>query len=157
MGLEVTKIRALVWVVFAVQLLAVPAAEAATQGGSKLQEVVGHPPDAVVWAETLKLRDKPYAIARARMLKEGWTPFQAKHFDGDSFCADNVCKDNPELLWCMPTGKVSCDLAFFKSSPRRYRIVMVDGEMPRYWTVISVFSPARYYIQNWIHRKPGWP
>jgi hypothetical protein len=138
-------------------MLAVPVAEAATLEGSKPEKVIRQRPYAVIWAETAKLRGKPYATARARMLKQGWKPFTAKHFEGDSFCADDVCKNNPELIWCNLAGKVACELGFFKSSPRRYRVVIVDGERPRGWTIISVFSPARDYIHEWFHRRPGWP
>jgi hypothetical protein len=102
-------------------------------------------------------RQRPYAIVRAEMIKLGWKPFPAKHFEGDSFCHHGVCKQYPELFWCIPTGASGCHMGFFKDAPRRYRVVQVAGEFPRYWTVERIFRPGAAYTKDWFHRSADWP
>jgi hypothetical protein len=95
-------------------------------------------------------RQRPYVVVRAEMVKLGWKQFRFKHFEADDFCGGGACKQYPELITCSNKG---CELGFFKDGPRRYRVVQVDGDVSRYWTVERIFKPTGLYIKEWFHRR----
>ncbi|HEY2009514.1 MAG TPA: hypothetical protein VGH23_11025 [Rhizomicrobium sp.] len=99
---------------------------------------------------------RPYAEVRTELLQQGWKPFAAAHADGDDFChdSDRLCQKYPELLWCYLAGRPGCHLGFYKTTPMRYRVVLVDGQK-KYWRVAAIFEPDRQFIQKWFHRKAG--
>jgi hypothetical protein len=101
-------------------------------------------------------KQRPYAVVRAEMLKLGWKPFKATHFDYDSYCADDICKRYPELLDCSCCGVMTCTFGFFKSSPRHYRLVVTQGEEPNRWKVVGAHKPDKYDM-DYFRGRPGEP
>ena len=99
---------------------------------------------------------RSYAAVRAEMIKQGWAPFKATHFDYDSYCADGICKRYPELLDCSCCGVMTCRFGFIKSSPRRYHLVVTQGEKPDQWRVVWSHRPDKDDM-DYFRGRPGEP
>lgn len=98
---------------------------------------------------------RPYATVRAEMIRLGWKPIKAKHFDYDYYCGKDVCRQYPELLNCS-IGHVTCEFGFVRGTSREYRMVVTDGEHPQNWRVVRIIKPGKYDMDA-FRGRPGEP
>lgn len=98
---------------------------------------------------------RPYAVVRDEMVRLGWKPIRAKHFDYDYYCGKYVCRRYPELLNCS-IGRTTCEFGFVRGAPREYRMVVTEGEGPRNWKVVRIVKPGRYDMDA-FRGRPGQP
>jgi hypothetical protein len=77
---------------------------------------------------TKPLLRKPYAEARATLIKMGLKPVPLKHTNDDLFCYESFCKQHPEALGCSGTGQNYCRFTFIDPKDKQYWVVLTHGE-----------------------------
>lgn len=95
---------------------------------------------------------RPYGVVREEMIRLGWKPFRATHFDYDSYCSEGRCKRFPELLNCTGAGRLVCDFGFYKTNPKQYRIVITEGRYPPDGMVDRIAKPGKYDMDDFRGR-----
>lgn len=103
-------------------------------------------------------KQQPYSVLRAEMIRMGWKPFHATHFDYDYYCLEGggICKKFPELLSCSGAGHVTCTFGFYKNNPKRYRVVILNDDFPPNGKV-NIISRPREYDMDYFKGRPGEP
>lgn len=82
-----------------------------------------------------------YDSMRAGLLKSGYQIVKVRRMATDHYCSEGFCEIYPETLYCSMAGLHYCNMAFYRSSDRKYLVVTTLGEVEHKLTVEKTGKP----------------